>query len=133
MSGRMASGVAARSIPLWTGLIWQGGKTDHMETKRFTKNDSGFVCANCGREVPPLGYSSRNHCPYCLCSLHVDVNPGDRAADCGGILDPIRADPDPKKGFVITHRCRKCGALRRNKAAADDDRELLIRLTAGEG
>ena len=116
-----------------------------METKRFTKNDSGFVCANCGREVPPLGYSSRNHCPYCLCSLHVDVNPGDRAADCGGILDrrrkrvsggledPIRADPDPKKGFVITHRCRKCGALRRNKAAADDDRELLIRLTAGEG
>ena len=64
-------------------------------------------------------------------SLHVDVNPGDRAADCGGILDPIRADPDPKKGFIITHKCRKCGAIRRNKAAADDDRTLLIRLTAG--
>ena len=71
--------------PALDGHGWQGGKTDHMETKRFTKNDSGFVCANCGREVPPLGYSSRNHCPYCLCSLHVDVNPGDRAADCGGI------------------------------------------------
>ena len=71
-----------------------------METKRFTKNDAGFICRNCGREVPPLGYSSRNHCPFCLCSLHVDVLPGDRAADCGGILDPVRADPDPKK------RCR---------------------------
>ena len=104
----------------------------NMETKRFTKNDSGFVCAACGREVPPLGYTSRNHCPYCLSSLHVDVNPGDRAADCGGILDPIRTEPDPKKGFVVIHRCRRCGELRRNKAASDDDRDLLIRLTAGQ-
>jgi len=102
-----------------------------METKRFSKNDSGFLCANCGREVPPLGYTSRNHCPHCLCSLHVDINPGDRASECGGVLDPIRADPDPKKGFVITHKCRKCGDVRRNKAAADDDRDFLIRLTAG--
>ncbi|MBQ8402138.1 MAG: RNHCP domain-containing protein, partial [Clostridia bacterium] len=47
------------------------------------------------------------------------------------ILDPIHTEPDPKKGFVVIHRCRKCGALRRNKAANDDDRDLLIRLTAG--
>ena len=39
-----------------------------METKRFSKNDSGFICEHCGREVPPLGYTSRNHCPYCLWS-----------------------------------------------------------------
>ena len=102
-----------------------------MENKRFTKNDAGFVCANCGFEVPPLGYTSRNHCPRCLCSLHLDVNPGDRAAECGGIMDPVRADPDPKKGFILTHRCRTCGAIRRNKAAADDDRAKLIALTAG--
>ena len=100
------------------------------QEKRFRKNDSGFRCAACGAEVPPLGYSSRDHCPRCLCSLHLDVNPGDRAADCGGIMDPVRADPDPKRGFIITHRCRKCGALRRNKAADDDDRKLLIALTA---
>ena len=42
--------------------------------KRFTKNDSGFTCAHCGREVEALGYTSRNHCPFCLWSLHVDVN-----------------------------------------------------------
>ena len=65
-----------------------------MEVKRFTKNDGGFICANCGAEVVPLRYTSRNHCPRCLCSLHLDVNPGDRAADCGGIMDPITAEPD---------------------------------------
>ena len=106
-----------------------------MENKRFTKNDSGFICKNCGKEVLPLGYTSRNHCPFCLCSLHVDINPGDRANECQGILRPIQTLPDPKKGFVIIHRCDKCGKTVRNKAAMEgdqpDDNDLLIRLTAG--
>ncbi len=105
-----------------------------MEKKIFTKNDSGFTCLNCGFEVLPLGYSSRNHCPKCLCSLHVDINPGDRENTCGGIMDPIFAEPDPKRGYVITHKCRKCGAITRNKAAASakvqpDDLDLIIKLT----
>ena len=107
-----------------------------METKRFKKNDDGFICANCGFEVQPLGYSSRNHGPRCLCSLHVDVLPGDRQNTCGGILRPVRVLPDPKKGYVIIHRCDKCGEERRNRAANEapvqpDDIDLLIRLTAG--
>ena len=69
-----------------------------MQDKRFRKNDSGFICQNCKKEVLPLGYTSRNHCPFCLCSLHVDINPGDRANDCGGILRPIQVLPDPKRG-----------------------------------
>ena len=101
-----------------------------MEQKRFTKNDNGFICAHCGKEVEPLGFTSRNHCPFCLWSLHVDVNPGDRASDCGGVMDPAFAEPDAKRGFIITHKCRKCGELRRNKAASDDDRDLLIDLTS---
>lgn len=106
-----------------------------MEQKLFQKNDSGFVCRNCGFEVLPLGYSSRNHCPKCLCSLHVDVNPGDRASDCGGIMDPISVETDAKKGYIIIHKCRKCGAIRRNRAANEakvqpDDIALLIRFTA---
>ena len=78
-----------------------------METKRFSKNDDGFVCVNCGFEVEPLGKTSRNHCPRCLCSLHVDVLPGDRANPCGGILRPVRTFPDSKKGFVINYKCDK--------------------------
>ena len=107
-----------------------------MEEKRFKKNDAGFVCASCGKEVMPLGYTSRNHCPFCLCSLHVDINPGDRANECRGILRPIQTLPDAKKGFIIIHRCDRCGAVVRNKAAIDsknqpDDTDLLIKLTCG--
>ncbi len=113
-----------------------------MEVKRFSKNDCGFVCVNCGFEVQPLGRTSRNHCPRCLCSLHVDVLPGDRACDCRGVLRPERVYPDSRKGFVIEYKCDKCGFEGRNKAALKesakdileeeqyDDKRLLIALTA---
>ena len=103
-----------------------------MESKRFSKNDNGFVCAHCGKEVKPLGYTSRNHCPFCLWSLHLDVNPGDRASECHGRLKPVKVETSPKRGFIIVHKCEKCGDIRRNKAAEDDDRNLLIALTAAE-
>ena len=108
-----------------------------QETKRFRKNDNGFVCGHCGKTVEPLGFTSRNHCPFCLWSLHVDVNPGDRAAECGGLMEPVRVEPDPRKGYVIIHRCTKCGELRRIRAAypakvQPDDIKLLIRLTSGQ-
>ena len=106
-----------------------------MEEKRFRKNDESFVCVNCGKNVLPLGYSSRNHCPFCLSSIHIDVNPGDRANECGGLLRPIKVITDPKKGYIIIHKCEKCGEIRRNKAAHEakiqpDDIRLLIKLTA---
>lgn len=105
-----------------------------MENKRFSKNDAGFVCGNCGREVEPLGYTSRNHCPFCLFSLHADINPGDRASTCMGLMEPISAYPDPKKGFIIRHKCLKCGEIRNNKAAHEasvqpDNMKLIIALT----
>ena len=104
--------------------------------RRFTAQgtNNGFVCAHCGAEVPPLQNGSyRNHCPYCLHSLHVDVFPGDRANDCGGLLEPVGAEYRGKKGWVVVHRCRRCGEVRRNKAAledaAPDDFERLVALT----
>lgn len=106
-----------------------------MEQKRFSKNDSGFICEFCGREVLPLGSSSRDHCPFCLRSKHVDINPGDRSNLCGGIMDPVRAEPDAKHGFVIIYKCSKCGEIHRNRAAYNvqtqpDDIKLIIGLTA---
>ena len=108
-------------------------RDNRVEQKRFTKIDESFVCENCGRSVEPLGYSSRNHCPFCLWSLHLDVNPGDRAADCGGKMEPVSVEISPKKGYVIVHRCTKCGELRRNRAANEakvqpDNIRLLISL-----
>ena len=105
-----------------------------MEQKRFLKNDQGFICENCGAKVEPLGSSSRNHCPFCLCSIHVDINPGDRSNPCKGLMRPIAVEPDAKKGYIIIHRCEKCGAIKRNKAAYGvavqaDNLDLLIRLT----
>ena len=97
--------------------------------KNFTKNDEEFICENCGIKVDPLGYTSRDHCPNCLCSKHVDINPGDREADCKGLLKPIQVLPDSKKGYIIIYKCSKCGEERRCKAAKDDDLDLLIKLT----
>lgn len=97
--------------------------------KQFTKRDESFICENCGKEVNKLGYTSRDHCPYCLCSKHVDVTPGDRANTCKGILKPIQVLPDAKKGYIIVYKCSKCGQTHRNKAAEDDDIDLLIKLT----
>jgi len=106
----------------------------NIEIKRFKKNDSGFVCINCGKEVAALKYTSRNHCPYCLFSRHVDIMPGDRENKCAGILEPVLSEPSPdlKKGYIITFKCKKCGEKIRNRAANDDDTRLLIKLTNPE-
>lgn len=44
-------------------------------------------------------------------------------------MKPYAVVPHPKKGFVITHKCTKCGAEKNNRSQADDDLETLIRLT----
>lgn len=107
--------------------------------KRFIGQgaNQSFTCVNCGAAVSPLaGGGYRNHCPVCLHSLHVDVNPGDRAADCGGVMEPVAVERSGKKGWVLSHRCRRCGALRRNLAAIEDpvqpdDYEAIVALSTG--
>ena len=94
----------------------------------FVVIDEEFICENCGFHVPKLGYSCRNHCPKSLHSKHVDINPGDREETCHGDLEPVGLKIG-KKGYVIVFRCKKCGAIRKNKAADDDDMNLLIELS----
>ena len=72
------------------------------------------------------GSEHRNHCPNCLSSLHVDIEPGDRAADCGGIMDPIAVWVRKNGEWAIVHRCRICGALSSNRVAADDNPMKLM-------
>ena len=98
----------------------------------FTVIDEEFICENCGTKVNKLGYSCRNHCPICLHSKHVDINPGDRLQTCHGILEPIRLETNSKKGYVIIFKCKKCGAIRKNKVAEDDNMELVIKLSVNK-
>ena len=100
-----------------------------MEHRNFVEIDEEFVCEYCGKNVPKLGYSCRNHCPFCLHSKHVDKNPGDRQETCQGLLKPIGLEINSKKGYVIIFECKKCGAIRKNKMAKDDNMDLIIQLS----
>ena len=83
--------------------------------------------------MPPRASGCRNHCPFCLASKHVDVNPGDRANPCQGLMDAIDYELSSKKGLVLIYRCRRCGEVTRNMAAQEDplqpdDYALILRL-----
>lgn len=92
--------------------------------------DEAFTCKVCGRLVVPGGAGSdyRNHCPNCLSSRHLDNEPGDRAADCGGVMEPIAVWVRKNGEWAIIHRCRICGALSSNRIAADDNPLKLMSL-----
>ena len=94
--------------------------------KKFTKTVEDFNCAHCGAVVRGNGYT--NHCPNCLWSKHVDNNPGDRASDCGGMMRPVSVEKD-RNGFIITHKCEKCGRKIRQHTNDNDNMDTIIRLS----
>lgn len=69
---------------------------NETNTAKFTMIDEDFVCEVCHTKVKALGYTARDHCPKCLCSKHVDINPGDRACTCHGILKPVAIEKGKK-------------------------------------
>jgi len=87
-------------------------------SQTFIKNVENFTCEYCGAKVVGNGYT--NHCPKCLWSKHVDINPGDRASLCGGMMKPAKVVIE-KGGFEVVHRCAKCGYTKQNKTAKNDD------------
>ena len=95
--------------------------------KRFTKTVEDFTCAHCGATVSGNGYT--NHCPKCLYSRHVDNTPGDRASTCGGMMAPIAVEKSGE-GFIITHKCEKCGKTIRQHASPEDDIDIIISISA---
>jgi hypothetical protein len=95
----------------------------------FTRTIEDFVCGRCDCSVTGTGYT--NHCPKCLWSKHVDVNPGDRASDCGGMMEPIGVSLE-RDGYVIRHRCVVCGFQKPNKTAKEDDFEMILKLSIGK-
>lgn len=99
-----------------------------MDKKRFQMIDEEFVCQVCGMNVAPLGYTARDHCPNCLCSIHVDDNPGDRLCKCLGVLKPIGIEKGKKDELKIIYRCSKCGMIKKNKMANDDNFDLILKI-----
>ncbi|MBX4209390.1 RNHCP domain-containing protein [Candidatus Parcubacteria bacterium] len=89
----------------------------------FIRTIEDFVCEHCGREVKGNGYT--NHCPKCLWSKHVDKDPGDRLEPCGGLMEPIAGEKEGK-GHMITHKCVRCGFIRRNSLAKEDDFDAFV-------
>lgn len=95
--------------------------------KKFTMKDENFKCLVCHHEVPQLGYTARDHCPKCLCSIHVDINPGDRSCGCCGVLRPLAVEKF-KNTFKIIYKCEKCGQIKKNIMANDDNMDLLLEI-----
>jgi hypothetical protein len=89
-----------------------------------------FRCGHCRLEVSlaAQGTAHRNHCPNCLWSRHVDDSPGDRAADCGSLMEPIAVAVRGSGEWVLVHRCAGCDTVHLNRTAGDDNPLMLLQV-----
>lgn len=111
----------------------RNGKTRKNSGNQWKAADGAFRCANCGQMVFPtsaMGTVHRNHCPFCLYSLHVDTRPGNRASLCHARMEPVgltcKLEGRDKYGrerrgdIMLVHVCAGCGSVNINRIAADD-------------
>lgn len=131
---RQAKGRHVPKIEKYVDRILAG--ETQPEPKKTTTNKTVekdvFRCTNCNELIARGGAGSehRNHCPWCLHSLHLDDIPGDRAANCGGLMEPVAVWVRTDGEWAVIHRCCECGDLSSNRIAADDNPALLISLAA---
>ena len=103
---------------------------DQRRQSRRSEANS-FRCGHCRLDVPAdaVGTTHRNHCPNCLWSRHLDDDtPGDRAAECGSLMEPIAITVRGDGEWVLVHRCTGCDEVHLNRSAGDDNPLLLVRL-----
>ena len=48
--------------------------------------------------------------------------------NCGKKVEKLGIEISPKKGYVIVFKCMKCGQIRKNKVAEDDNMELVYEI-----
>lgn len=89
----------------------------------FIRRKEDFTCEHCAEVVRGTGYT--NHCPTCLWSKHVDIHPGDRAAACQGMMQPISLERSGAL-WVVTHLCERCNHKKRNKLSPEDDFDAAL-------
>jgi hypothetical protein len=91
----------------------------------FIKNKEDFICENCNYRNFGNGYT--NHCSECLFSKHVDVSPGDRLNNCGGIMEPLYISYTNKNKYIL-HKCRKCSFEKKNIVQINDSVDQMIKI-----
>ncbi len=98
-----------------------------LKDKKFQKRVESFKCDHCGAFTQGTGYT--DHCPKCLYSKHVDINPGDRKSECRGLMKPVGVEV--KKGnYIIHYKCTRCGYRFKVKSAPDDNFEEILKLVS---
>ena len=118
---------------------WEEDEQDYTRSKTYGRKqrhsraseDEAFKCKQCRRFIGalPSGGHHRNHCPFCLYSLHVDDRrTGDRQSICRSRMQPIGSFQRRNGEHVLVHLCLGCGFERFNRIAADDDFELVLSL-----
>ena len=96
----------------------------------FRRRVEDFTCSRCGERNPGDGYT--NHCRRCLWSRHVDVRPGDRAARCGGMMEPVGVETGGGRTKIV-HRCAGCGHISRCRISPGDDWSAVTAVSASAG
>jgi RNHCP domain len=97
--------------------------------KLFQRTKEDFVCEQCETHVTGDGYT--NHCSQCLWSKHVDINPGDRSAGCGGAMKPVWIEYE-RQDTVLTHECVLCKYRKRNKVSKYDSIDAQVLLSKSQ-
>ena len=98
--------------------------------KKFQRKIEDFVCENCGFSTEGNGYT--NHCPKCLWSKHVDINPGDREEKCGGMMEPIGAFLKNGENILV-HKCIRCSFERNNGVGKKDNFDAFVKISSSYG
>lgn len=116
----------------------KGRHSHKYKNKPWQITDGDFRCRHCKQMVlvtSVMGTMHRNHCNYCLWSLHVDTKPGNRQCVCHGQMKPIGLTTKncgfdkygrPKgDDIMIIHMCQSCDHININRIAADDSDHVL--------
>lgn len=97
-----------------------------MDEPKFQRKIEDFVCANCGEKVVGNGYT--DHCPKCLWSKHVDINPGDRKCKCNGLMEPVGIEYKNGK-YRINYKCTKCCYTHTVDSNVNDNFETILSIS----
>lgn len=58
----------------------------------------------------------------------MDIDPGDRTAECGGMMPPVAIEGSTGKGYMVRQKCQLCGFERRNSVADSDNMDAVLAL-----